>query len=167
MTISKLQVVERPIVDVIPYEKNPRKNKRAIEAVKRSIEEFGFRAPIIVDENNVIVAGHTRLQAAKSLGYKTVPTITAEGLTEQQIKAYRIADNRTQEFAEWDTELLSAELDELTDVDLNWLELGELGIEADFAPGGEDEQGRLSEKAPISVTCPNCGHEFEYVKPGR
>ncbi|GHU70097.1 hypothetical protein FACS1894184_15090 [Clostridia bacterium] len=163
---TKLNLVERNMKEIKPYERNPRKNKRAIEAVKRSISEFGFRVPIIVDNDNVIVAGHTRYQAAKELGYTELPTLMANDLTSEQIKAYRIADNRTQDFADWDGDLLSAEVADL-DMDLEWLELADLGVGVDFQPGSEDEQGNLSEKPPIMVTCPHCSLEFEYVKPGR
>ena len=167
MPINKLQVTDRPLKDIRPYAKNLRKNKRAIVAVKRSIQEFGMRWPIIIDKNGEIVAGHTRYEAAKELGMTTLPTLIADDMTEEQIKAFRIADNRTSDFADWDVELLSAELADLTDTDLDWLELTDLGIDAVFSPGNEDDQGNLDEKTPQLVACPQCGHEFEYVKPHR
>ena len=105
-----------PIDTVIPYARNPRKNQEAVKAVVASIQEFGFRQPIVVDENNVVVVGHTRLSAARQLGYTEVPVHMAVGLTEQQIKAYRIADNKTNEFAEWDPEMLTLELEETGDL---------------------------------------------------
>jgi site-specific DNA-methyltransferase (adenine-specific) len=160
--VIKLQVVERKLKDIKPYERNPRKNKRAVAAVKRSIEEFGFRVPIIVDGNNVIIAGHTRYQAAKELGFDTLPALDGSDLTPEQVKAYRIADNRTGDFADWDAELLNAEVADIS-IDLDWLELSDLGVGADFAPGSEEEQGNLSEKTPVMVVCPHCGQEFEYV----
>jgi site-specific DNA-methyltransferase (adenine-specific) len=166
MTQTKLNVIERPMKDIKPYERNPRKNKRAIAAVKRSIQEFGFRVPIIIDGSGVIVAGHSRYQAAKELGFTSLPTLVADDLTDEQVKAFRIADNRTVDFADWDAELLNAELHDIS-LDLDWLELADLGVGAEFMPGSEDEQGNLSEKTPVMVTCPHCGQEFEYVKPGR
>lgn len=101
---------------LIPYVNNPRKNDKAVDVVAGSIQEFGFKNPIIVDKDNVIVAGHTRLLAARKLGLEEVPVIRAEDLTEQQIKAFRLADNKTAEFAEWDMELLALELEGLDDI---------------------------------------------------
>jgi site-specific DNA-methyltransferase (adenine-specific) len=101
---------------LVPYINNPRVNDRAIDAVAGSIAEFGFKNPIIVDRNNVIIAGHTRLLAARKLGLDQVPVIRAEDLTEKQVKAFRIADNRTAEFSEWDDELLAMELEGLEDM---------------------------------------------------
>ncbi len=101
---------------LIPYVNNPRKNDKAVDVVAGSIQEFGFKNPIIVDKDNVIVAGHTRLLAARKLELEEVPVIRAEDLTEQQIKAYRLADNKTAEFAEWDMELLALELEGLDDI---------------------------------------------------
>ena len=97
--------------DLIPYANNPRKNDAAVDKVAESIREFGFKNPIIVDGNNEIIAGHTRLKAAEKLGMEEVPTIKAEDLTPEQVRAFRIADNKTHEFAEWDMDLLREELD--------------------------------------------------------
>lgn len=101
-----------------PYEKNPRKNDGAVEYVANSIEEFGFKVPIVVDKNNVIVAGHTRYKAAKKLGLKEVPVIVANDLSDEQIKAFRLADNKVSEKAEWDFDLLNTELDDIIDFDM-------------------------------------------------
>src|SRR5690554_5159944 len=95
---------------LIPYINNPRINDNAVDVVAGSVAEFGFKNPIIVDRNNVIIAGHTRLLAARKLGLDQVPVIRAEDLTEQQVKAFRIADNKTAELSEWDDELLAMEL---------------------------------------------------------
>lgn len=103
--------------DLIPYANNPRKNDAAVDKVVESIREFGFKNPIIVDGNNEIIAGHTRLKAAEKLGIDEVPTIKAEDLTPEQVKAFRIADNKTHEFAEWDMSLLKEELKEI-EIDL-------------------------------------------------
>ncbi|HAP3036197.1 TPA: ParB N-terminal domain-containing protein [Enterococcus faecalis] len=110
--------------DLIPYEKNPRHNEDAITAVAKSIKKFGFKVPIVVDASNVIVNGHTRLKAAKYLGLKEVPTIIADDLTPEQIKAFRLVDNKVGEIATWDEELLNAELDELADLDFDMTEFG-------------------------------------------
>jgi len=96
--------------DLKPYPNNPRHNDQAVDAVAESIRQFGFKVPIIIDSNNVIVAGHTRLKAAKKLELETVPVIVASDLTEEQIKAFRLADNKTGELAEWDFEMLELEL---------------------------------------------------------
>ena len=126
MKSLKIEYIETE--KLIPYINNPRINENAVDVVAGSIKEFGFKNPIIVDNDNVIVAGHTRLKAARKLGLEEVPIIKVEDLTEAQIKAFRIADNKTSEFAEWDMELLEIELEgldnEFTGFDID--ELGEL-----------------------------------------
>ena len=110
------------ISSVIPYARNPRRNEAAIAKVAASLQEFGWRQPIVVDEDMVVVAGHTRLEAARTLNMEQVPVHIARGLTPEQIKAYRIADNRVGQEAEWDEELLRLEIGELEssgfDIDL-------------------------------------------------
>lgn len=108
-----MEIRQVKVGELIPYENNPRKNDEAVDAVAASIREFGFKVPIIVDKDNVIVAGHTRLKAAKKLGLETVPVIRADDLTDEQIKAFRLADNKTGEIAEWDEDLLNIELEGL------------------------------------------------------
>jgi hypothetical protein len=105
-----MKVVKMLVKDIIPYENNPRKNDSAVDAVVESFKQCGYIAPIIIDESHVILAGHTRLKAAKKLGWKDVEVIVREGLTDEQKKKYRILDNKTNEFAEWDFEKLEAEL---------------------------------------------------------
>lgn len=106
------------ISELKPYENNPRFNENAVDAVAASIREFGFKVPIVVDKDNVIIAGHTRLKAAQKLGMTEVPVIIADDLTEEQVKAFRIADNKVAELAEWDFEKLEMELKELN-IDMN------------------------------------------------
>tara|TARA_R100000329_G_scaffold109221_1_gene89693 strand:+ start:1230 stop:1844 length:615 start_codon:yes stop_codon:yes gene_type:complete len=101
------------------YEKNPRINVDAVEKVKESIQEFGFRQPIVTDENMIILAGHTRFKASKELNLKKVPVHIAKDLSEAQKKAYRIMDNKSNEFSEWDSGLLKSEMIELGDLDIN------------------------------------------------
>ncbi len=127
-----MQITEKEIKDLHPYEKNPRKNDNAVEYVANSIKEFGFKVPIVIDKDNVIVAGHTRYKAAKKLKLKTVPCIMADDLTDEQIKAYRLADNKTGELAEWDYDLLGGELDGILDIDM-----GDFGFDLS---AGEDEK---------------------------
>ncbi|MFW6159307.1 MAG: DNA modification methylase, partial [Planctomycetota bacterium] len=104
---------------ITPYEHNPRLNDDAVDAVAKSIREFGFRQPIVVDEQDVIVVGHTRWKAAKKLGLEKVPVHVATGLTPEQVKAYRLADNKSGELAEWDMELLPIELADLQGMDFD------------------------------------------------
>ena len=113
-----MEIVSKKIADIRPYEKNPRKNDEAVKYVAESIKEFGFKVPMVIDKNGVIVAGHTRYKAAKKLNMKEVPCIVADDLTDEQIKAFRLADNKVAEKAEWDFDLLSVELDELFDFDM-------------------------------------------------
>lgn len=106
------------VSELKPYEKNPRINDNAVEACAESIREYGFKVPIIIDSNGVIIAGHTRLKAAKKLGLKKVPVIIADDLSEEQAKAFRIADNKVSDFSIWDNKLLLEELDALKESDL-------------------------------------------------
>lgn len=114
-----MNIVEKGIKDIRPYEKNPRKNDGAVDAVANSIKEFGFKVPVVIDSNNVIVCGHTRYKAAQKLGLDVVPCVVADDLTEEQIKAYRLADNKVSELAEWDIDLLGEELDGIFDIDMS------------------------------------------------
>ncbi|MEK0335835.1 MAG: DNA methyltransferase [Nitrosopumilus sp.] len=114
-----MEVENIPISDIIPYEKNPRKNDKAVEIVAKSIKEFGFKVPIILDKNNEIIAGHTRLKAALKLKMTSIPVIRADELTPDQVKAFRIMDNKSIEYAEWDYDLLEEELKVLQKVDFD------------------------------------------------
>lgn len=114
-----MNIIELKVDELIPYENNPRKNDDAVDKVALSISAFGFKVPIVIDANNVIVTGHTRLRAAKKLGLQIVPCIKADDLTEEQIKAFRLADNKVAEFSQWDEEKLMQELDELGAVDMS------------------------------------------------
>ena len=113
-----MKVQDVSIDTIKPYENNPRKNDRSVKAVARSIEEFGFRQPIVVDSDNVIIVGHTRYRAAKMLGLKEVPVIVASDLDEEKAAAYRIADNSSGEASEWDFDALVAELENIEMVDM-------------------------------------------------
>lgn len=113
-----MNIEEIPITDLHPYVNNPRKNDAAVEAVAESIREFGFKVPIVIDKDNIIIAGHTRLKAAERLGLESVPAIRADDLTPEQVKAFRLADNKTAEIAEWDFTMLQQELDALDEIDM-------------------------------------------------
>jgi site-specific DNA-methyltransferase (adenine-specific) len=120
----KMQIIEKRIEELIDYENNPRHNEAAVGKVAASIEAFGFKVPIVIDKDNVIIAGHTRRKAAERLGLQTVPCIVADDLTEEQVKAFRLADNKTSEFAEWDFEKLNEELAELRDMEFDMSAFG-------------------------------------------
>src|SRR3990172_9375954 len=132
-----MKIELRPLAEIKPYEKNPRHNDAAVEAVARSIREFGFRQPIVVDADGIIVVGHTRWKAAVKLVLDKVPVHVARDLTPEQAKAYRIADNKTADLATWDLELLPGELAELQalDVDLSLLGFGEDELAELLDPG--------------------------------
>ena len=132
----KVQMMK--VGDLIPYENNPRKNEPAVDAVAASIKEFGFRNPIIIDTENVIVAGHTRLMAAEQLGLEEVPVTRIEDLSEEQIKAFRLADNKTAELAGWDFEALDLELFDISDIDMS-----QFGFEANELVETEESEKQL------------------------
>ena len=116
-----MNIIEKRVKDLKPYEKNPRKNDDAVQYVANSIKEFGFRVPIVIDSDNNIVCGHTRWKACKKLKIDTVPCVVADDLTEEQIRAYRLADNKVGEKAEWDLALLDTELAEIETIDMTLL----------------------------------------------
>jgi site-specific DNA-methyltransferase (adenine-specific) len=157
-----MKIVNLKIDQIKPYEKNPRHNAEAVPHVARSIKEFGFQQPLVLDENHVVIVGHTRLLAAKSLGLKEVPCHIAKDLTPAQIRAYRIMDNKTHERSTWDKGLLLNELEtafqENNNFNLDFFDFETTFFDANFEPGSEDEQGQLDEKK--KHTCPSCGHEF-------
>lgn len=113
--MKALEIKYINIDELKPYEKNPRKNDDAVSYVAESIRQYGFKVPIVVDRNNVIVAGHTRYKAAKALELESVPCVVADDLSDEQIKAYRIADNKVSDFSLWDNALLLEELNSLTE----------------------------------------------------
>lgn len=114
-----MEVKSMSIDDIKPYENNPRDNDDAVDSVANSIKEFGWQQPIVVDKDMVIIVGHTRYKAAKKLGMDKVPVVVASSLTPEQVKAYRLADNKVGELADWDMEKLSIELDGIEDIDMS------------------------------------------------
>lgn len=150
--------------DLKPYENNPRFNDDAVEYVANSIKEFGFKVPIVVDKNNVIVAGHTRYKASLELDIKEVPCIVADDLTDEQVKAYRLADNKVSEKSEWNLELLNEELEKILNIDMDdfgflkkeEIDLGEIDVDDYFSDESNEKE----------IVCPHCGYrgkveEFE------
>jgi len=152
-----MQIIDKKIGEIKPYEKNPRKNNNAVDAVASSISQFGFKNPIVIDGNNVIICGHTRYKAAKKLGLDVVPCVVADDLTEEQIKAYRLADNKVSELAEWDIDLLGEELDEIFDIDMS--DFGFSFAEESGATGDEpintDTNFNYEEQYGVIVICNN------------
>lgn len=114
-----MEVVNINLSNIKPYQRNPRNNAKAVEKVAESIRQFGFQQPLVLDKDNVIVCGHTRYAAAKKLKLKSVPCVLATSLTEEQIRAYRLADNKVAEASEWDVSLLAEELDDILDIDMS------------------------------------------------
>lgn len=140
-----MKIVDKPIEWLRPYENNPRNNEQAVEAVANSIKEFGFKVPIVATPDGGIVNGHTRFKAAKFLKLKTVPVLIADDLTEEQIKAFRLADNKTGELADWDIELLYSELDDLTGFDMTMFGFEDI----DFSLDDFEEEKEEGEEVDI------------------
>ena len=138
--------------DIVPYENNPRKNDKAVKTVKESIEQCGYCNPIIVDENNVVLAGHTRLKALKQLKWDEADVIVRKDLSEEQKKAFRLLDNKTSEFSDWDSEKLVMEMEGLDfgNMELDW------GIKMDLSIDEGDEE----EEESYKYVCPECGYRF-------
>lgn len=143
-----MTLVKRKLSDLIPYENNPRKNDDAVKAVAESIRQCGYVAPIIVDEDGVILAGHTRLRALQELGKKEADVIVKEGLTEEQKRKYRLLDNKTAEIAEWDFNALAAELEDLDfegfDFGFDEAEFDEYGTDFSLKAGDKDTLHTMS-----------------------
>ena len=155
-----MKVIEKKIGEVIPYENNPRRNDEAISLVANSIKEFGWQQPLVIDKDNVIVAGHTRWEAAQELGLTKVPCVVADELTPEQIKAYRLADNKVAEASGWDFGALDEELSELNGIDMTQFgfdELEDIDVDGMFEDAPEKEK---SEGVDHIITCPCCGKEI-------
>ena len=163
------QIEQWPIESLIPYARNSRTHSDTqVAQIAASIREWGWTTPILVDDAGGIIAGHGRLLAARKLGLDTVPVVIATGWTEAQKRAYVIADNKLALNAGWDVDALKLELQEIDlegfDLQLTGFQVGELSAmfdEPEFAPGTEQEQGKLDELSPKMITCPHCGDEFD------
>lgn len=148
--MAKIKIVDKKVSDLIVYDNNPRQNDKAVSAVKESIKQFGITNPIIINSEDVILAGHTRLEALTESGITDVSCVQVKGLSEQEEKAFRIADNRTAEFAKWNQDLLEGEMKGVNADD--WEKFGFKNKEIE----------RL--RPPENCTCPKCGKTFIKVK---
>ncbi len=156
-----MEIVYKKVLELKPYKNNPRINDEAVKYVKESIKEFGFKVPIVIDENNEIIAGHTRLKAAKELELQEVPCIIANDLTKEQVKAFRLADNKVSEKAEWDFELLESELAEIIDIDMEKFDFSKFNEELDVEDEDFISDTEITKQKKRIVKCPHCGEEFE------
>jgi len=147
---DRITVEEWNVEDLKPDPTNPRKNDAAVPGVKESIAAFGFKTPIVISKEGKIVAGHTRYKAALELGMKSIPCVVADQLTEKQLKAFQLADNKTGEYAGWDKGLLFTELDELIGV----MDMTVFGFNL------KPEKKESKKKDEQWVTCPRCGQKI-------
>ena len=168
--MSKNKVKEWSVVwkdpnELTPYAKNARKNDATVPYLVNSIKRFGFRVPLVIDKAGTVICGHTRLKAALNIGMEKVPCVVADDLTEAEIKAFRLADNKLAEMSGWDFDKLDEELDELKidfDEDMGDFGFGETGdTNPDDFFGDADGDGGSKSPKKIKCTCPECGHEFE------
>lgn len=153
-----MQIEELYTKELIPYRNNPRNNESAVDAVVASIKEFGFKVPIIIDKDNVIVAGHTRLKAALKIGLEKVPCIKADDLTPEQLKAFRLADNKVGELATWDFDKLEEELAEL-DMDMSAFGFTQEDDENDAER--KDLSGNVDEMYQVIIDCEDESQQAE------
>ena len=157
-----MELITLNLEDIVPYENNPRNNEFAVEAVAESIRQVGYVTPIIIDEDNVVLAGHTRLMALEQLGHEEAECIRIVGLKEEQKRKFRILDNKTAELADWDIDLLKDELSVLDLGDFSWfddiinpnLSASGNGSKKETGPAGENLDDGV-------IRCPKCGAVIE------
>ena len=153
-----MQIIEKKLDEIRPYPNNPRNNDGAVDAVAASILAFGFNVPIVIDKDGEIVAGHTRYKAAQKLGLETVPVIEADDLTDEQVMAFRLADNKVSELSSWDFAMLADELDEIE------MDMEQFGFRSEeevgsISCGGELDLEDFSDER-FEYCCPECGFMF-------
>ena len=149
-----MRVLFKKLTEIQPYENNPRRNSSAVEYVANSIKQFGFKTPIVIDKNGAIVAGHTRYLAAKDLGMEKIPCIVAEDLNEDEIKAFRLVDNKTSEYALWDFKLLDKELKDLAEFDMEAFGFTLDTMESKLDIGSFREQGSEADSFNFTLNFP-------------
>lgn len=177
-----MKIQKKKLSEVKPYWRNARKNTKTVEAVKKSIQQYGFNQPLVIDKKNVIITGHARYKALTQLGYEEVDCVVVE-LDEQKAKEYRIADNKTHEMTIWDNDELMVELREIdNNIDMqnffqninlnNWLDdsvgynIDEI-TQTDYQQKEQEMENKFKDevrKEKIDVTCPHCFEEFELDK---
>ena len=142
-----MKIIEKNVSEITPYANNPRKNDEAVEKVAESIKQFGFKQPIVVDSDGIIIVGHTRYKAALQLGFERVPVLVADDLNAEQAKAYRLADNKTNEFASWDFDALDLELFDIENIDMS-----QFGFE--FNESSDDvKEANYDESISVVIDC--------------
>ena len=161
-----MNIIELEIDEIRPYKDNPRVNKDAITVVKNSLSKFGWQQPLVLDKNNEIVVGHTRYYAAIELGMKKIPCLIADDLNDEKIKAYRIMDNKSSEYASWNYGLLTKEMQDILEsggLDLTFTGFSNNEIDNmidDINVELEDESSVARMDELNLITCPDCGHKF-------
>lgn len=164
--MKKIQINYVSLNLLKPYKNNPRINDDAVESVAKSIKEFGFKVPLVIDKDFNIVCGHTRYKASQQLGLEEVPCIVADDLTPSQLKAFRLADNKVSEMASWAYDKLEQELSQISDIDMSefGFDLDDLDLDINTDVDLKDNNKDFEEKESEKVTCPNCGLEFTPIK---
>ena len=153
MKNKELNITYRPIKELKPYKKNAKKhNKEQVEQIANSIKEFGFTQPVIIDKYDCVVAGHGRILGAKKAGLKQVPTVCLDELTEEQIKAYRLVDNKLNE-SEWDYSLLDEEIEQLTDIDMDLFGFDEVVEITKDDESKKKVEFEIKEKYEVHIIC--------------
>lgn len=153
MKNKELNITYRPIKELKPYKKNAKKHsKEQVEQIANSIKEFGFTQPVIIDKHNCVVAGHGRILGAKKAGLKQVPTVCLDELTEEQIKAYRLVDNKLNE-SEWDYSLLDEEIEQLTDIDMDLFGFDEVVEITKDDEAKKKVEFEIKEKYEVHIIC--------------
>lgn len=158
-----MEIIEKNIDNIRPYENNPRINDNAVDAVAESIRLYGWKQPIVIDSDGVIVVGHTRYKAAKQLGLKTVPCIIADDLTPEKVKEYRLVDNKTNEYAEWDFTALEQELNDLNSSEFEEIFKFDGEAKIDFYDdkcGVKEIDTEEFDDEQFRYKCPRCGFRY-------
>lgn len=160
--MEQLKVIYRSTEELLEYDNNPRNNEDAVGKVAESIRQFGFQVPILIDQNDVIIAGHTRKLAAQELGMTQVPCICVSDLSPEQVRAFRLADNKVAEFSSWDPDKLADELAAIMDIDMTVFDFPDMALD-ELDVSDEDflqDTEIVKDRTPKTIVCPHCGKEF-------
>lgn len=158
MINTEIKLVRKKVNELLPYENNPRDNDNAVDPVSESIVKYGYKVPIIIDSEGTIITGHTRLKALQKLGIEEVDVILADDLSDEQVKEFRLVDNKVSEFAKWEPTKLEEEMAKLENSleEFGFISVAAIDIDEFF-----EQETPKKEKAPKTVICPHCGEEFE------